>query len=140
MQKKQIIIVIVVLVAIIAAVIGFILYKRKNAAKKAQQGQKSVESTPAVKPYDGEFKKLADAFFTTSKLGPEQEAALYEDMQKRFMVEGAGKVDAFVAAVSNWLPAWLSDENLQDKKADIEAAWATLYKEWSTLKAKAFKN
>ena len=140
MKNKNIIAIAVVLIVLAAAGVGVYLYKKRKKKEGAKETQKSIQNAPAQKPYDNEFKRLADTFFNTSELGPEQEAALYDDMQKRFMANGEGKVDAFVAAVSNWMPAWLEDSALAEKKSKIEAAWSNLYKEWSILRAKSFKS
>lgn len=142
MKKTTLIIIVVVFLVLAAAGLGYYFYN-KNKKKKTPESNKKLidemQQAPQGKPYDGQFKQIATQFFTDSGLTAEQQGALLEDMQNRFLQQTNGStVDAFIAAVSNWMPAWEADSNFTDEaKTKIKNAWGALYKKWSELKAQA---
>jgi len=141
MKKTTLILIVVVFLVLVGAGLGYYFYTKKK--KKTPESNKKLmddmQAAPQGKPYDSQFKAVATQFFTDSGLTAEQQGSLLEDMQNRFLQQSNGStVDAFIAAVSNWMPAWEADSNFTDEqKTKIKNAWAALYKKWSELKAQA---
>jgi len=141
MKKTTLIIIVVVFLVLVSAGLGYYLYTKKKK-KTPESNKKAIDdmaAAPQGKPYDSQFKAIATKFFADSGLSAEQQGSLLEDMQNRFLQETKGStVDAFIAAVANWMPAWESDANFtEEEKKKIKDAWGALYKKWSELKAQA---
>lgn len=139
MKKTTLYIVIAVTVLLIAAGIGIYFYTQKKKKKTTEPPKKLGDvvektETPVSKPYDGEARALVDAFFKSSGLGVEQQAAVLETAQEN--IKKYGKADGVMNTLAQWMPAWMEDPQHAEIKEKIQKAWEDAYKKWSELKAK----